>query len=94
MLRITVSEQHGWATLRVEGTLVGPWVGELERCWQDVMVTPEQIIIDLDDVSFMDSAARAVLEQMHAAGSQLRGKGAHTAYILERIQELAAGGAA
>ena len=87
MLRITVREEHGWATLRVEGTLVGPWVAELERCWQETLVSPEQILIDLDEVIFLDSGGRKLLEQMYAAGTRLRGKRPHTAYILEQIEE-------
>ncbi len=88
MLRIAVEEKHGWATVRVQGLLAGAWVSELERCWQETLVSPEQIIVDLDGVFFIDSRGRALLAEMHAAGSQLHGKGPHTTYILEQIQEL------
>jgi hypothetical protein len=89
MLRISVQEEHGWATLKVEGLLVGPWVAELERCWQDTLVSPEQIIVNLDELLFMDSRGRALLENMHAAGTHLRANKPHTGYIVEQIRERA-----
>jgi hypothetical protein len=86
MLRITVREEHGWATLRVEGLLVGPWVAELERCWRDTPVSPDQIVVDLYDLLSMDRRARSLLQQMHAAGTQLRARGLMTGYIVEQIE--------
>ena len=65
--------------------LVGPWVAELEKCWQDTLVSPDQIVIDLHDLLFIDRRARALLAQMHAAGTQLRGRGLMTGYIVDQI---------
>ena len=87
MLRISVQENRGWATLTVEGMLVGPWVAELERCWQGTLVSPEQIVVDLDELMFMDKRGRSLLEYMHAAGTELRAKTALTGYIVEQIKE-------
>jgi len=87
MLRITVHQEHGWATLRVEGMLIGPWVAELERCWQETVVTPEQMVVDLNELMFMDSHGRALLERMYSAGTQLRARPPLTAYIIEQIEE-------
>jgi hypothetical protein len=86
MLRITVREEHGWATLRAEGILVGPWVAELHRCWQDTLVSPERIDVDLDDLLFIDGRGRALLQEMHAAGTKLHARGMLTGYIVEQIQ--------
>ncbi len=87
MLRVSVREEHGWATLKVEGMLVGAWVGELERCWQDTLVSPDQIIIDLDDTLFVDRQGRALLEYMSRSGTHLRAKGLMTGYIVEQIDK-------
>ncbi len=86
MLRITVEEQHGWATLRLEGALAGPWVEELRQCWWGTLACPEHVIVSLESVTSMDEAARSLLAQMHAAGTQLQGRGLMTQYILEQIQ--------
>jgi hypothetical protein len=87
MLRIHIKEERGSATLRLEGALVGPWVEELERCWQATLVAPAQILVDLAAVRSIDANGRILLEQMHAAGTQLRGRGLLIGYIVEQIQQ-------
>jgi ABC-type transporter Mla MlaB component len=86
MLRITVSEERGRATLKLEGNLSGPWVNELERCWQETMFCPEYITIDLSGVRTFDTQGKSLLREIHNAGSQLRGSGPLTSYIVEEIQ--------
>jgi ABC-type transporter Mla MlaB component len=90
MLRITVREERGRASLKLEGNLSGPWVKELERCWQETMFCPEHIIIDLSGVRRFDSQAKSLLRELHHAGSQLKGDGTLTSYILEEIQQTSA----
>jgi len=34
MLRISIDEAQEVVTLRLEGRLIGAWVGEVERCWR------------------------------------------------------------
>lgn len=87
MLRITATEEHGWATLRLEGILAGPWVAELDRCWQATLVDADRVLIDLTTVTALDAYGRKLLEKMHAAGTQLRGKGPLIGYIVEQIQQ-------
>jgi len=87
MLRITVEEKRGWAIIRLEGALSGPWVTELQKCWEATLVSPDQILVDLSEVRSMDSAGIVLLQAMHTAGSQLRGKGLLTNYIVEQIQQ-------
>lgn len=86
MLRITVEEQHGWATMHLEGSLSGPWVDEVRQCWWGTLACPEHVIVDLESVTSMDEPGRALLSEMHAAGTQLHGRGLMTNYILEQIQ--------
>lgn len=87
MMRITVDEKHGWATIRLEGVLAGPWVRELQQCWEDTLVSPDQIVVDLSEVRSIDATGIDLLQAMHAAGSQLRAKGLLTNYIVEQIQQ-------
>jgi ABC-type transporter Mla MlaB component len=90
MLRITVREERGRATLKLEGNLSGPWVNELERCWQETMFCPEHIIIDLSGVQRFDSRAKSLLRDLHIAGSELKGEGPLTSYIVEEIRQTSA----
>ena len=86
MLRITVEEEHGWATIQLEGRLAGAWVAELRQCWWGTLACPEHVIVNLESVTSMDEAGRALLAEMYAAGTQLHGRGLMTNYILEQIQ--------
>ena len=87
MLRITIMEEHDVATIRLEGKLVGPWVEELERCWNTAMAgwRNTQLLVDLNMVTFVDASGRALLTKMHNAGAKLMGRGILTTYILEQI---------
>lgn len=87
MLKITEEERRGWATLRLEGALAGPWVQELERCWLETRVCPEQVVVDLGAVTSVDAEGKALLLEMHTAGTQLQGGGIMVSYILEQIQQ-------
>jgi len=54
------------------------------------MFCPEHITIDLSGVRQFDSRAKSVLRDLHNAGSQLKGNGALTSYIVEEIQQTGA----
>jgi anti-anti-sigma regulatory factor len=88
MLRIHIEEQCESATIRLEGTLAGPWVGELERCWRDVLthLKNKPVVIELETVTFIDTMGRSLLERMHRAGALLLGRGALSQYVIEQIQ--------
>lgn len=72
MLRITTEANPAHVTLRLEGKLAGPWVGELEHCWQSAAggsATP--VILDMAQVDYIDSGGKQLLARMHAAGVRL-----------------------
>ena len=77
MLRISIKYQATSTTLRLEGKLVGPWIPELEHCWRGVTDTarPAPLIVDLNGVSWVDPAGRALLQEMHRSGATLEGRG-------------------
>jgi anti-anti-sigma regulatory factor len=68
MLRITTLESPGQPiTLKLEGRLVGPWVGELRRACQDALRRGQPLTLDLGDVAFLDGEGidlvRALLDR-------------------------------
>ena len=67
MLRISVQKRSGSTILTLEGKLIGPWVGELERAWHS-MGAREDVLVDLCQVSFVDASGRGLLEQMWHGG--------------------------
>jgi ABC-type transporter Mla MlaB component len=72
MLRITVHDTPPVLTFQLEGRLAGPWVRELEACWQDTLAHQRNPIrrVDLTGVTFIDAAGRACLAAMHRQGAE------------------------
>jgi anti-anti-sigma regulatory factor len=70
LLRITEQRRSGSTTLKLEGKLTGAWVGELERAWQSAG-DPKGIIIDLCNVSFVNTRGRDLLARMYRGGADL-----------------------
>src|SRR5262249_1363934 len=73
MLRITVIDNPKPLTFRLEGRLAGPWVKELETCWQGTLAGQQQSALrfDLTGVTFVDNAGKAFLAARHAQGAEL-----------------------
>jgi hypothetical protein len=89
MLKISVrdEEPQKQVLLEVEGRLAGPWVEELERCWESErkLVPPEVIVVRLANVSFIDEAGKELLGRISHAGSKLEGHGCMVRAIIARI---------
>ena len=73
MLRISVATLPFGATLVLEGRLGGAWVDELAASWRDLVATRDarSIRIDLNNVTFVDAAARALLRALRESGATL-----------------------
>ena len=87
MLRITVTTRADRTTVALEGRLAGPWVDELRACWRNLAAPPDArpIRVDLDAVTFIDTAGKALLWAMHEQGAVLVASGCMTRAILEEI---------
>jgi hypothetical protein len=72
MLRITIHDNPGSRTFQLEGRLAGPWVRELEACWQSTLAGPPKPVVrfDLKGVTYVDAAGKQFLTARHAAGAQ------------------------
>lgn len=75
MLRITIDESPDTVVLRLEGSLIGPWVKDVEECWRNVFaeIGTRSVQIDLSAVQFMDMEGGALLTRMYNAGFRLSG---------------------
>ncbi len=85
MLRISIDEQGNAIVLRVEGSLRGPWVAELERVWQSHRGPDKQVCLNLQDVSYVDDAAQGLLRRMFEDGVELLATGPFMRAIVEEI---------
>jgi anti-anti-sigma regulatory factor len=72
MLRITVHDKPPVLTFQLEGELAGPWVRELEECWQRALARqPEPFLrVDLTGVTFIEEAGKACLAALHRQGAE------------------------
>jgi len=77
MLRIYIHDQVPVTSFVLEGKLVGPWVEELDRCWEIALAAHpgRTMLVDLADVSFIDDEGRALLARMRQEGVRLLSTG-------------------
>ena len=59
-------------TLRLEGHLGGPWVGELRRSCDRVLSNGKRLTLDLADVSFIDRDGVGLLRTLKCAEVEVR----------------------
>ena len=67
MLRITVQEGPRAVTIKLEGRVVGPWVGEFDRTWRSLQPSwgSKKFNLDLRDVSFVDSEGQHLMHEIY-----------------------------
>jgi len=77
MLRIYIHDEVPVTSFVLEGKLVGPWVEELEKGWESALAAypSRMMLVDLADVSFIDSEGRALLARMRQKGARLLSTG-------------------
>jgi anti-anti-sigma regulatory factor len=87
MLRITVHSKPGSLTFQLEGTLVGPWVGEVEQCRRRTLAGRRRpnVRFDLAGVTFIDAAGKAYLAAMHRRGAEFAAADCLTKAIVAEI---------
>ncbi len=73
MLRVTTEEKDGEVRLRLEGRLAGPWVEEVERSWRAALAAlgSRRLVVDLEEVAFVDAAGQELLAEMSRQGGRL-----------------------
>ena len=77
MVRIYIHDEVPVTSIVIEGKLVGPWVKELEQCWEGVVAAhpSKSMLVDLMHVTFIDSDGRALLTKMRRRGAKLLSSG-------------------
>ena len=82
MLRITPTDDDGELTLRLEGRLVEPWVGELLGACREAAGAGRRLVLDFSGVTFVDAAGTACLRDLREQGAALRGCSGFIAELL------------
>jgi anti-anti-sigma regulatory factor len=91
VFRIHIHDRDGATSFVLEGRLVGPWVRELEKCWQRALAAEPRgsILVNLADVSFVDSDGIDLLTRMCRQGVRLESTGIMMNSIVEQIERRA-----
>jgi hypothetical protein len=87
MLRISVERNSKTATLKLAGKLVGPWVDELDRTWNEVNMQTliDGVLLDLSDVTFVAPEGRRQLKSMCEKGARFKTSGCFGKGLIEEI---------
>jgi anti-anti-sigma regulatory factor len=87
MMKIQMKEFDDQLILLVEGRLAGPFVPELENCWEAARANQpnRKISVDLKSVTCIDRAGRYLLQSMHRNGVHFLRAGLAVQDILEQI---------
>jgi uncharacterized protein YqfA (UPF0365 family) len=87
MLRITsISDAEG-QRLKLEGKLLGPWVEELRIHCASISAQLAKPQLDLEAVSYVDSAGAKVLQTLRAEGFPIVASSPFVAMILREEQQ-------
>lgn len=72
MFRISeIASSDQTITLRFEGQLIGQWVAEARRIYEEALENERRLILDLSHVSFLDREAAGLLREMLCRGVRL-----------------------
>ena len=87
MLRIVAAEGPGQVTLKLEGSLAGPWVVELEHVWRAARprLSGRSLGVDLTAVDHVDEAGKYLLALLSRDGAQLTAAGAAMTELVRMI---------
>lgn len=86
MLKITSEKNRDSVRLRLEGSLTGPWVGELEHEWRTIQPAEGiPLVVDLTNVTFVGEDGKLLLTRMWREGAQLIATGCCIGYLVEEI---------
>jgi hypothetical protein len=88
MLKIRTVDSPDQRKLVVQGKLVEPWVGELQRTWEQGRETFEgrKLMIDLKDVTALNQHAENILMDMMRHGAQLVAGAMITRNVLHHLE--------
>ncbi len=87
MLRITISNTAKEELWTLQGRLVEPGVAQLKACWQQHDTAEgRRRVVNLDDVTFIDSSGERLLRQLANQGAQCVAGDVYVQHVLDRLR--------
>ena len=85
MFRAQIIQLANAPTLKMEGSLVGQWAEEAKSLLTNSPV-PKGLVVDLTDVSYVDSVGENVLTWLASVGASFMARAVYAAPLCERLQ--------
>lgn len=87
MLRTMITDTPFEQRWVVQGRLRGQWALDLQRQWEETRNARQgrRCVVDLEDVTCVDSIGETVLLQMVTDGSQVVASRAYMKYVLQSL---------
>ncbi|GMV49013.1 MAG: hypothetical protein NBKEAIPA_00085 [Nitrospirae bacterium] len=86
MLKIMLVQEPEGTRVILAGRLVGPWVEELRRCWNEAAAGyRDRWRVDLRETTHVDEAGKALLSELFQRGVTFTASGCLTRAIVEGL---------
>jgi hypothetical protein len=91
VLRITILKSRQGVTIKLEGSVVGPWVEEVHRTWMCLLPSlgSKRLRVDLCGVTFVNARGKQLLTDMKKGGAAFKADTAMTRSVVEEIERSA-----
>ncbi|WP_263358594.1 hypothetical protein [Acidicapsa ligni] len=88
MLRINVDSEIDQVSIKLEGSITGIWVDELESAWRSANAQRDSrpLRLDLRDIDHIDKAGSYLLALFHCFGTELIASGVLMIDIVQSIE--------
>jgi len=87
MLRITTQNDAQVLKFRLEARLAGLWVKEVGVCWQICVAScPALVQVDLRSLTFVDTAGKELLGELHRQGAKLLASDCQMRAVVAQIE--------
>ena len=88
MFKITTIDNQAQSVLLLEGSLVGPWLPELQRTWDETRQTHEGaiLIVDLTNLTIVSQHGENILFQMMSEGARIVGRSFLAREVLKQLE--------
>jgi len=88
MFKITTFDNQAQRVLLLEGSLVGPWLPELQRTWDETRQTHEGaiLIVDLTNLTIVSQHGENILFQMMSEGARIVGRSFLAREVLKQLE--------
>lgn len=89
MLKFTITDTPTEQRITLSGKLIGPWVQELRRVWEQCrsQAAGRKVVCDLNNVIQIEESANSLLNEMMADGTELVSDGSLNGWLIQALRD-------